>query len=138
MTLQGSVNELGAILELHQDLKRELESSKFSNETGFSLYFEGLSRQVVDNLWLTEIKIQKGGAYMVFKGLTNNVSIVQSLLKKLEEDQVFQSRDIKLKKIETSISSVGNDEFSLEVFPRVLEETSKETKMSQSKEESNG
>ena len=121
VVLQSKLNELKDIRELHVDLKQQISSPRFSNEEGFSKYFLALSRHAKDDLWLTEIKIQKGGTYIVLKGLTNNVSKVQSLIKKLEVDEVFSNKTIKLKKIETSTLSSGNDEFSLEIFSRVAE-----------------
>lgn len=118
--LQAKLNEVNETLGLHNDLREQISNSKFSNDQGFSKYLEGLSRNVIDNLWLTEIKIQKGGTYIVLKGLTDNVANVQKLIKKLEGDEAFDNKSIKLKKIETSTSSSGNDDFSLELIEKIV------------------
>ncbi len=128
VALQTKLNEINDTLELHVDLKQQIESHKFSNDEGFSKYFEGLSRNTMDDLWLTEIKIQKGGTYIVLKGLTNNVSSVQNLIKRLESDEAFSDKTIKLKKIETSTLSSGSDEFSLELFSKINTDNTELTK----------
>lgn len=118
VSLQSALNQAQENLELHLDLSNELSKERFSNAEGFAIYFEALSRNIIPDLWMTEIKIQKGGSHMVFKGLTNDVSVVQKLLNELSNDQAFKSNVLKLKKIETSISSSGNDEFTLEAEPK--------------------
>lgn len=117
VALQSSLNTNKEIFKLHVDLNKQLSNKRFSNEEGFSKYFSGLSRHIIDNLWLTEIKVQKGGTFLVLKGRTNNVSNVQNLMKQLETDESFNDVEIKLKKIETSSSNTGHDDFTLEIVP---------------------
>lgn len=99
-----------------QAILSEISKERYSNVSGFSKFFKLLAKHSLENLWLTEFNIQKGGAHIIIKGLTNNVALVQQLVELYKRDDLLTSTRISLKRLETTSNENATDEFVIEVM----------------------
>ncbi|MCF6283483.1 MAG: PilN domain-containing protein [Candidatus Polarisedimenticolaceae bacterium] len=97
----GKNTQLERRIELirgNQNLKlkviRRLKDPGLSNTTGFSIFFDGLSRQSIPNkLWLSDILIEQGGKHLMLKGGAMKASLVPVFLQRLSAEGNFQGME---------------------------------------------
>jgi hypothetical protein len=73
---------------------RRLKDPGLSNTTGFSTFFDGLSRQSLPRkLWLSDILIEQGGRYLMLKGGAVEASLVPVFLQRLSDESDFEGME---------------------------------------------
>ena len=65
----------------------------YGNQTGFSKLFTGFARQHPDDVWLDELEVSQGGAYLNIRGNATSRDIVPKYIQRLSRDQVFNGRE---------------------------------------------
>lgn len=87
------------LLEMQRNGKlavlEELTGESLGNREGFSLYLEGLGRQHIPNLWLTEIVIGNGGASLTLNGSTLEAVQVPQYLQRLSAEQAYSGKEFR-------------------------------------------
>lgn len=86
-----------------EGLKKELESRRQSisrlqeisesGSAGFSGYFESLSKNILDGVWLEEFSIYGGGTEFEFKGRATDGQLVMGFLEGLSKDKFFENKN---------------------------------------------
>ncbi|ARN73597.1 PilN domain-containing protein [Oceanicoccus sagamiensis] len=85
------------------DFRRQLLASIDPNtnqvENGFAGHLEGLARQHIDGMWLTEIQLQQGGQDLALIGRTRAPEFVPRYLQNLATESIFSGRQFKVFKM---------------------------------------
>ena len=96
---QAPVKEAGDDLVA---LRKQLEGRRQSvarlqnlnqGSTGFSQYFESLSKTILDGVWLVEFSIYGGGTEFEFKGQATDGPLVMGFLEGLSKDHFFENKN---------------------------------------------
>ncbi len=66
-----------------------LQSGELGNQTGFSAYFQALSRQTVNGLWLTGFDIVGTGSQISINGRALQAELIPRLINKLKHEPQF-------------------------------------------------
>lgn len=69
-----------------------LQNGQFGDTKGYSTYFRGFSREIVDGLWLTGISIYGAGHDINLSGRTLNPELVPVFLAHLKREQEMQGK----------------------------------------------
>lgn len=89
---ERQVQHLAQVYDRKQLLMTVLRDHIHGNTGGFGDYLEGLARQRVDDLWLTEVQIGAGGQRLSLSGLSLSPEQVPRLLARLREAPAFQGK----------------------------------------------
>jgi hypothetical protein len=87
--LEDEIKNISRELEQKRKIEQILSGGSFGNRDGFSGYFEGLARQHVSGLWLTNVILLNGGTQLVLKGKTNNAELIPIYIQKLANEKAF-------------------------------------------------
>lgn len=87
--LEDEIKNISRELEQKRKIEQILSGGSFGNRDGFSDYFEGLARQHVSGLWLTNVTLLNGGTQLVLKGKTNNAELIPIYIQKLANEKAF-------------------------------------------------
>lgn len=90
--LESEVQRLEGELKVARDSMKVLEGGDAGNREGFSGYFEALSRQSIDGLWLTGFSVS-GSGDVVIKGRVVRADLVPAYLQRLNRESVLQGRE---------------------------------------------
>lgn len=115
--LETQLKLLKETLATHEVLLKDLSNPGLSNEIGFVELLSVFAKHIEPHMWLREINIQKGGTEITLNGITQQVSAVRSFIKKMTDDPIFRGLAFKLKRLETSATSPGDDDFSIIILP---------------------
>jgi hypothetical protein len=90
--LEAEVNNLQAQLTARKATLNNLGIGVPVNETSFAEYMRALARQSLGGLWLTGIKVGKGGAEMEIVGRALQPELVPSYIRRLNQERAMQGR----------------------------------------------
>ncbi len=90
--LDKQIKEAQDDIDAAQKVFDSLQSGAFGNTKGYSSYFRGFSREVVDGLWLTGISIYGAGHDINLSGRTLNPQLVPMFLNRLKLEQEMQGK----------------------------------------------
>lgn len=90
--LEEDLARLQKQLEEHRRLAAALENRTFGNTSGFSAYFEGLSRQHVQGTWLSRIDIRAGGFEIALDGHALLPEMVPLYVQRLGGEAAFAGK----------------------------------------------
>lgn len=123
--LQAEITHLERYIGDWNRLFQSIQGETSTGKLGFAAYFEGLARKVHPDLWLTAIKIGKGGETLNLQGCAlDKPSVLSEWLIALNKEPVFNSKSFSLIKIkpkeakscpvEFDISTPGQEEEKIE------------------------
>ncbi|MCK4951075.1 MAG: PilN domain-containing protein [Gammaproteobacteria bacterium] len=107
LSLEGLKKEL----ELKRQSISKLQSIHQSDSAGFSRYFESLSKNILDGVWLVEFSIYDGGAGFEFKGKAKDGQLVMGFLEGLEEDDFFENKNFSTLEVASGEGEFSNVRF---------------------------
>ena len=87
--MEDEIKLISRELEQKRRVEQILSAGSFGNRNGFSGYFEGLARQHVSGLWLTNVTLHNGGTQLILKGKTNNAELIPIYIQKLANEKAF-------------------------------------------------
>lgn len=90
--LESEVQRLEGELKAARNSMKVLEGGDAGNRDGFSGYFEALSRQAVDGLWLTGFSVSGSGEVMI-RGRVVRADLVPVYLQRLNRESILQGRE---------------------------------------------
>ena len=91
--LSDSLEGLKKELEDRRQSVARLQNINQSGSTGFSQYFESLSKNIPDGVWLMEFSLFDGGEGFEFKGQTTDGRLVMGFLEGLSKDDFFENKN---------------------------------------------
>jgi Tfp pilus assembly protein PilN len=92
---KGTDNSLEGLRKELEDRRRSISRVQDigqSDSAGFSRYFESLSKNILDGVWLAEFSISSGGTGFEFKGGATDGQLVLGFLEKLSKDKLFENK----------------------------------------------
>ncbi len=89
---EQQVQQLAQVYDHKQQLMTILRDHIHGNTGGFGDYLEGLARQRMEGLWLTEVQIGDGGQRLSLSGLSLTPEQVPRLLARLREAPAFRGK----------------------------------------------
>jgi hypothetical protein len=102
------------IEEMRKDLlAKESVIKTIVNKSLFSENLEALSRLAVENVWLTEIKIEDGTDQIVLKGKSINETSMQNFISKITADTFFANYVLFVKSIENKKNNSESMDFEI-------------------------
>jgi hypothetical protein len=119
-TLDNSIAELNNDVLFRRRLLEELDPAGADLGEGFSEHLQGLARQSVDGLWLTNILLQEGGLYLSLSGRATSPELVPRFLKNLAEEPIYQGHSFRIFKINSPDD--GGKILDFEIKARGLDE----------------
>ncbi len=87
--LEDEVKKLRRELTRKREVNAMLSEGRFGNQAGFSSLWEGLARQHIEGLWLTSVRLEKGGRQMMLSGRTISAELVPMYIQKLSSEEAF-------------------------------------------------
>ena len=66
-----------------------LSRDEFGNTKGFIEHVSGLARQRIEGLWLTQIRIARGGTNVSLQGTTSKAELLPKYLQRLSAEKAF-------------------------------------------------
>lgn len=96
---QSQSQALQSELSAHRFLLQQLGSRLNREQKGFSPYFEGFARQVVQGLWLTRFEVSNGGERVSVSGSTIESQLVADFIRQLSSEPVLQGVKLRLLKL---------------------------------------
>lgn len=111
--LEDEVRQLTRELEQKQRVQQMLTSGRFGNRDGFSDLLEGLARQHVSGLWLTQVRFTGGGTQLMMSGKANAAELIPIYIQKLAAETAFAKLSFNVLQISRSESEDGMVEFNL-------------------------
>ncbi len=98
--LQAALKSAMAQLDLKQQALSALAKRTYGVTGGFSGQLAGLARQHLNGLWLTEIRLARGGADFEMRGETVDPRLLPEYLQRLAAVPVFQGTEFGMLRIE--------------------------------------
>lgn len=91
-TLQSEVQRLEKQLAEQSDMVETLKSGSVGNTTGYSGYMRAFSRQVVQGLWLTGVKMSGDGAQISLSGGVLSPELLPGYIQRLGQEPVMRGK----------------------------------------------
>lgn len=88
-TLVDSVAQAERATHAQQIILGLLKSGELGNQVGFSAYFQALSRQTVNNLWLTGFNIVGAASQISIDGRALQAELIPQFINKLKNEPAF-------------------------------------------------
>lgn len=111
--LEQEVDRLSNELDRMQRVRHAIGGAVFGNQEGFSSFYEGLARQHVSGLWLTQVKLTQGGTRLVLAGKAISPELVPVYLQRLAGEQAFSGLSFNLLEMTRSEEDPSLIEFSV-------------------------
>ncbi|GAB4303386.1 MAG: hypothetical protein Kow0096_25410 [Thiohalomonadaceae bacterium] len=89
LALEQEVARLRADLRDKQRVVAQLADRRDGNTTGYAAHLEGLARQRLPQLWLTQIALRGGGSVVELRGSAFNPEQVPQYLQRLSAEAAF-------------------------------------------------
>jgi hypothetical protein len=89
--LDVSINKFQVDVERRRQVLYIMKDQILGNESGFSDYLLGLSRQAINGLSLEYIGLLRGGSYVELSGWTRRAELVPSYVQKLQKENSFRN-----------------------------------------------
>jgi hypothetical protein len=112
--LQEEVERRTSEREVKSELLRLLSSHSLGNAGGFSPYLAALARRRVNGLWLTEIRLTRGGRELRLAGSALEPDLVPRLIEDLQEEEAFEGTKFRQFCMERAPDDGGRVDFSLD------------------------
>lgn len=118
--LQDQIQQARQELVLLDSAAAILRGGNYGDSRGFSPYFTALARQRVEGLWLTDVRIEDGGARLSVGGNVLQADMVPQYMGRLSREPVMQGKTFATLKInrkaagEQGASTVSYLEFNLQ------------------------
>jgi len=116
--LQAEVDRSERELAGKRELAGALARGDLGDEQGFSRYLEGLARQGIAGLWLTELAIEAGGREIRLAGRALSPHRVPLLVQRLSAEPSFRGRQFNSLTIERGAADDATVGFSLRTAGR--------------------
>lgn len=100
--LDKQIKEAQDEIDAAQRVFDSLKSGEFGDTKGYSTYFRGFSREIVDGLWLTGISIYGAGHDINLSGRTVNPQLVPLFLAHLKREQEMQGKSFSTLEMEVA------------------------------------
>lgn len=113
----GRQQRLRAELDAKRGLLAYLEDGPLAERTGFSGHLEGLARRVVDDLWLSLIRLSEGGRRLHLRGHALAPTRVPELIAALGEESPFAGHTFRQLHIRRPEDHPGRIDFELATVP---------------------
>ncbi len=110
-------DRLRAELEAKRNLLDYLQDGPLAERTGFSDHVEGLARRVVDDLWLSSIRLSEGGRKLRLHGHALAPERVPELITALGEEPAYAGHTFQRLRIERPEDQPGQVNFELASVP---------------------
>lgn len=111
--LQAKIDALLQQINNKQRVMKVLGDQRFGNIKGFSPHMNGLARQRIDGLWLTEIRISHGGETLGIKGQALKAALLPRYLQRLSSEDIFNGKAFETLSMSRSTTSPGHINFEL-------------------------
>ena len=119
LLLENEVNAVSTSLEMKKRISVVINDIPEISTRGFAGFFEGMARQHIEGLWLTQFYISDGGKSMNISGKSLDPKHVPAYLKSLAQEQIFEGISFKtfsMNRIEQvamiDFTLLGNDQGS--------------------------
>jgi len=112
--LQEEVERRSSEREVKSELLRLLSSQSLGNAGGLSPYLAALARRRVNGLWLTEIRLTRGGRELRLAGSTLEPDLVPRLIEHLREEEPFAGTRFRQFRMERAPDDAERVDFSLD------------------------
>lgn len=86
-----------------------LRGGNYGDSRGFSPYFNALARQRVEGLWLTDVRIEDGGARINVEGNVLQAAMVPQFMSRLSGEPVMQGKSFSTLKINRKPAPAAGD-----------------------------
>ncbi len=86
-------------IQFRRQLLASIDPNSQQVEAGFSGHLEGLARQHITGMWLTEIELQEGGQNLALTGRTRAPEFVPRYLQNLATETIFSGRQFRVFKM---------------------------------------
>lgn len=113
----GRADGLRAEIEAKRSLLAYLREGPLAERTGFSAHVEGLARRVVDDLWLSSIRLSEGGRKLRLHGHALAPERVPELITALGEEPVYAGHTFQRLRIQRPEEQPGQVNFELASEP---------------------
>lgn len=111
------VERLRAELEAKRNLLDYLEDGPLAERTGFAEHVEGLARRVIDDLWLSSIRLTEGGRSLRLRGHALAPERVPELIAALGEEPAYAGHTFRRLRIQRPEDQPGQINFELASEP---------------------
>jgi type IV pilus assembly PilN-like protein len=88
--LIAELNSIRTQLQKTQTLLNHLASQESGNQHGFSAMLAALSKQHIDDLWLTQFSLLNGGQFIALQGNANTPQLIPEYIDNLAKSEQFQ------------------------------------------------
>jgi type IV pilus assembly PilN-like protein len=88
--LASELNSIRTQLQKTQTLLNHLASQESGNQHGFSAMLAALSKQHIDELWLTQFSLLNGGQFIALQGNANTPQLIPEYIDNLAKSEQFQ------------------------------------------------
>ncbi len=113
--LENEIEKLSNELVQRERISKILSSRTFGNSSGFSSYLESFARGHVQGTWLTDVKINQGGAALGLKGKTLSSELVPIYLQKLAEEKNLMGSSFNVMELARVEKEEGDPEISFSI-----------------------
>ncbi|MBL4762602.1 MAG: hypothetical protein JKY93_07890 [Gammaproteobacteria bacterium] len=93
--LDKNIRSLRNKITSRKKLLQFVEARGVHQGEGLSEYLTALSRQHIKGIWLTDIKVTKGGSDLVLHGSALKADLVPMFIAKLHEEDSYEGREFK-------------------------------------------
>ena len=97
--LDGEIALLESDIQFRRQLLASIDPNSQKIEAGFAGHLEGLARQNINGMWLTEIQLQQGGQELALMGRTRAPEFVPRYLQNLATESIFSGRQFRVFKM---------------------------------------
>ncbi len=91
--LRAELNEIQQQLVSKQILLDHLSSQTFGNQHGFSMMLTALSKQHIDDLWLTQFSLLNSGQFIALQGSAYTSQLIPEYIDNLAKSEQFQGKN---------------------------------------------
>jgi Tfp pilus assembly protein PilN len=120
--LRAEYQKLEKILQDEQALLNYVSSHQLGNKNGFANTLTALSKQHIDNIWLTDFSLLNAGQFIAIKGQTTSADSVPQYIDSLAMDSVFAGKTFSVFNLE---KPNGSHFFDFELFTNNRNEANK-------------
>jgi Tfp pilus assembly protein PilN len=91
--LVAELNSTRKQLQKTQTLLNHLASQESGNQHGFSAMLTALSKQHIDDLWLTQFSLLNGGQFIALQGTAYKPQLIPEYIDNLAKSEQFQGKN---------------------------------------------
>ncbi len=91
--LRAELSDIQQQLVSKQILLDHLNSQSFGNQQGFSMMLTALSKQHIDELWLTQFSLLNSGQFIALQGSAYSSQLIPEYIDNLAKSEQFQGKN---------------------------------------------